>query len=122
MKQISNSLQLFVITGSIPSKILKFMDHMNIAAISSSTFQNHQKFYLHPAVSDVWTSFQDGYIRRMVERGQPLTLGGDGRADTPGHSAKYGNYTMLDLDLMLVVDIQVVQVRIFLQSVSRVKL
>lgn len=34
----------------------------------------------------------------------------DGRADTPGHSAKYGSYAMLDMDLMLVIDIQLVQV------------
>lgn len=47
----------------------------------------------------------------MVQKGQPLILGGDGRADTPGHSAKFGSYGMLDLDLMLVVNIQLVQVR-----------
>ena len=46
----------------------------------------------------------------MIRRGEPLTIGGDGRADTPGHSAKYGSYAMLDLDLMVVVDIQLVQV------------
>ena len=36
---------------------------------------------------------------------------GDVRADTPGHSAKYGTYSMLDLDEGVVVDIQLVQVQ-----------
>ena len=28
---------------------------------------------------------------------KPLSLGGDGRNDSPGHSAKYCSYTLLDL-------------------------
>ena len=36
-------------------------------------------------------------------------LGGDGRADSPGHCAKYGSYTMLELTSNLVVDVQFVQ-------------
>ena len=40
----------------------------------------------------------------------PLSLGGDGRCDTPGHSAKFCSYTMLDVNLMVVADIQLVQV------------
>ena len=47
----------------------------------------------------------------MVQKELSLILGGDVRADTPGHSAKFGSYGMLDLDLMLVVNIQLVQVR-----------
>lgn len=37
----------------------------------------------------------------MAASGKALTLGGDGRADAPGHSAKYGSYGLLDLDLMV---------------------
>ena len=83
---------------------------MNVATISTATFQKHQRYYLHPSVEHVWKHFQNKYVTDMVATGKPLTLGGDGRADTPGHSAKYGSYGMLDLDLMLVVDIQLVQV------------
>jgi solute carrier family 8 (sodium/calcium exchanger) len=77
---------------------------MNVKSISSSTFENHQKYYLHPAVYDVWNKFQNRYLRPALQRGQPLTLGGDGRADTPGHSAKFGSYGILDLDQMMVVN------------------
>ena len=37
-------------------------------------------------------------------------LGGDGRADSPGHSAKFGSYTMMELKKKIVIDIQLVQV------------
>ena len=37
-----------------------------------------------------------------------VSLGGEGRADSPGHSAKYGTYTMMSLDLNAVIDLQLV--------------
>ena len=49
----------------------------------------------------------------MATSRKALTVGGDGRADTPGHSAKYGSYGLLDLDLMFVVHIALVQVSAF---------
>ena len=39
-----------------------------------------------------------------------MTLAGDGRCDSPGHSAKYGTYTMLDVQSDKVVDFKVVSV------------
>ena len=49
----------------------------------------------------------------MATGGKALTLVGDGKADFPGHSAKYGRYGLLDLDLMIVVHIELVQVSAF---------
>ena len=39
-----------------------------------------------------------------------VICGGDGRADTAGHSAKYGTYTLIELTEKAVIDVQVVQV------------
>uniref|UniRef100_A0A1X7VSQ9 Uncharacterized protein n=1 Tax=Amphimedon queenslandica TaxID=400682 RepID=A0A1X7VSQ9_AMPQE len=36
-------------------------------------------------------------------------LGGDGRADSPGHSAKYGTYTLIKLSHNIILDLQLVQ-------------
>ena len=96
--------------GSLPSKVLRFLQHMGVPAISDDTFFTHQRAILHPAIEGVWQTFQQQYIDASLVRNQPLTLGGDGRADTPGHSAKFGTYTMMDLDLMMVVDVRLVQV------------
>jgi len=69
--------------GSIPSKTLRMYREMNIQCISISTYMQHQKYYLHPA------NFQNDYVDYATEKNLSLNLGGDGRADTPGHSAKY---------------------------------
>ena len=44
------------------------------------------------------------------QQGKPLILAGDGRADSPGHSAKYGSYTVIELTCNKVVDFKLVQV------------
>ena len=49
----------------------------------------------------------------MAISGKAFTLGGNGRADTLGHSAKYEIYGLLDLDLMHVLHKELVQVSVF---------
>lgn len=49
-------------------------------------------------------------MNSLKDRVGPVTLAGDGRCDSPGHSAKYGTYTMLDVDSEKVVDFKVVSV------------
>ncbi|XP_076088805.1 uncharacterized protein LOC143059203 [Mytilus galloprovincialis] len=99
-------------SGSVPSKALRMLKFMNICGISMSSYMNHQKFYLYPAIGHVWHNYQNDYANDIQQQQRSVTLGGDGRADTPGHSAKFGSYTMLDLDEGVVVDIQLVQDRI----------
>lgn len=41
---------------------------------------------------------------------ETLVLIGDGRSDSPGHSAKYGCYTVIEQGIQKVLDIQIVQV------------
>lgn len=47
-----------------------------------------------------------------------VVLAGDGRADSPGHSAKYGSYSLLDLKCSKIVDFKLVQLRQSLISKS----
>ena len=47
---------------------------------------------------------------REQYQGRVLTLGGDARCDSPGFSAKFGSYTLMDLEFGKVVDLQLVQV------------
>jgi len=41
---------------------------------------------------------------------EPLSLGGDGRSDSPGHCAKFGSYTLMDLEHNVILDTELVQV------------
>lgn len=86
---------------------------LNMAAISIRTFMYHQQYYLHPAILQVWKNHQGAYMEEVQDTGRAVRLGGDGRADTPGHCAMFGSYTLMDLEENKVVDMQLVQVFIF---------
>lgn len=49
-------------------------------------------------------------FKELRKEKRPLILGGDGRADSPGHSAKFGSYTVVELKRKVVIDVQLVQV------------
>ena len=53
---------------------------------------------------------QSDMISLLQAYGKPLSLGGDGRSDSPGHSAKYGSYTLMDLEHNAILDVELVQV------------
>ena len=82
------------------------------SAIAPRTFYKHQRNFLLPAIFNVWDRYQQVFFSEFASTQNPLILGGDGRADSPGHSAKYGCYTMIALDHNLVLDMQLVQVTI----------
>ena len=98
-------------SGSTPGKILRLMNEMRIACICDSTFYNHQTAYLYPAVVSVWESHQTKLLAECRSRGTALSIGGDGRADSPGHSAKYGSYSLIDFDSNKNIHMKLVQVK-----------
>ena len=49
-------------------------------------------------------------LSSLRDRKKKLALTGDGRADSPGHSAKYGSYTVIEMSCNKVLDYQLVQV------------
>jgi hypothetical protein len=68
------------------------------------------KQILIPAISNVWNDHQSEVI--AAAGAEPLTLGGDGRADSPGHCAKFGSYSVMDLIQNKILDVQLVQVNV----------
>ena len=107
--------------GGSPAKVLKIMGHMNVVTIGYSTFMKHQKKYLHAAVERTYREQQSSLLDSIKAGGKELILGGDGRCDSPGHSAKYGSYSLMDLELNKILDSQLVQVGIYI-STSKIKL
>lgn len=49
-------------------------------------------------------------VEAQENAGKKLVLAGDGRADSPGHSAKFGTQTLIEESTCKVVDFQIVQV------------
>ena len=97
-------------TGCLPAKALRMLRTLNCSTITGKTFFRHQKSHLQPTISLVWERQQRKLISELMEEKQGLILGGDGRADSPGHSAKYGSYSIIGLKKNKVVDLKLVQV------------
>ena len=96
--------------GGSPTKILRCLRHMNLKVISVQTFLQHQRDYLQPAIIRV-AKAEQSVILGQIGEGEKLVLGGDGRADSPGHCAKFGLYTLMDLKRNKIIEVQLVQVK-----------
>ena len=96
--------------GASVTKVLHVMNSIGIATYSKRTFFLHQKDFLFKAIQNVWKEQQVSHLALLQAEGRPLVLGGDGRADSPGHCAKFGTYTTMELEANVVLDLQLVQV------------
>ena len=96
--------------GSTAAKSLKVLRFLGCQAIHRNTFYSHQKRYLYPAIETKWKEQQLDVVQQIKDKGEPLVVGGDGRADSPGHCAKFGSYTMIDLNLKKILAVELVQV------------
>ncbi|KAM7298078.1 hypothetical protein ISCGN_018707 [Ixodes scapularis] len=94
-------------TGCSIKKALRMLSSMGIACFCYKTFFIIQKAFLLPAIEKVWNKHQLELVSAAA--GRQLVIAGDGRADSPGHSAKYGTYTMLDVEDNKVLHVETVQ-------------
>ncbi|CAN8015815.1 unnamed protein product [Ixodes persulcatus] len=81
-------------TGSSPTKVLRLFSLMGIQCVQKSQYFKFQSCYLLPAVTEVWLFEQAALLDRLLST--KLCLAGDGRANTPGHCADFGTYTLLE--------------------------
>ncbi|XP_056439643.1 uncharacterized protein LOC130376789 isoform X1 [Gadus chalcogrammus] len=96
------------LSGASFLKIEKVFKAMKLQLFRYETFRRHAKSFIEPAVIHQWKVLNDLNLQRLSQE-EIVILGGDMRADSPGHSAKYGSYTMMDLHTNPIVDIQLVQ-------------
>ena len=96
-------------SGNNFGKISHFANMLNFKLISKSTFNQHQADYLFPSIHDAWRKEQEEVWHEIRVKGT-LELCGDGRCDSPGHNAKFGTYTVMDMKTNKVVDMETVQV------------
>ena len=97
-------------TGINAEKALRMLEIAGIQGITKSTYHEYRKNVLEPTIQECWDEQQKELFRQAKNRGGGLVLGGDGRADSPGHCAKYGTYTTMDLQMNKVLHVEVVQV------------
>ena len=104
-------------SGSLPSKAIRLLQILGCCTITTRTFFSHQKRILHQAVASVWKRKQNSILEE-VKQDSPsgLILAGDGRADSPGHCAKFGSYSLIDVERGVVVAMELVQVSLELAA------
>ena len=82
---------------------------INLKYMHSSTFYRIRKQYIAPVIRNAWNQDHIKTINDITQRGK-VTLIGDGRCDSPGHSTKYGTYTLMDSNTGKIVDSTVIAV------------
>lgn len=98
--------------GASAGKVLRVLNSIGVNTHSTRTFFDHQTTILQPAIKTFWEQEQQSRFSQLRLEGRPLVLGGDGRADSPGHCAKFGTYTSMDLVDNVILDLQLVQVSV----------
>ena len=99
-----------VLSGNNFNKIKQFCNIIGIKTISKSTFHSYQPLYICPTVAQFYekqqVSLDISFIcakRIMCQekilstlKGKEVILSGDGRCDSPGKTAKYCTYSMME--------------------------
>ena len=96
-------------SGASISKVLRMFKLMNVAAISKRTVNRHATAIIQPTISIEWKEQQTNRISQLKGKDGGLVVAGDGRCDSPGHTAKYGSFTFIEQHLQKVVTLQLVQ-------------
>ncbi|XP_053403685.1 uncharacterized protein LOC123546133 isoform X1 [Mercenaria mercenaria] len=95
-----------VFSGLSPSKLFNFFKFTNILMIKERTFNRYQKSFVIPAIANTWQQKQNETL--LACRGRSIRVGGDARCCSPGHTAKYGSYTLMDLETGMVLATELV--------------
>ena len=94
--------------GALISKILLLFKHMGLAAYKARTYFLHQREFLFPSVLHHWANYKTLLTEEMKCK-KEVTICGDARFDSMGHSAKYGTFTIFCTNLKKIVDFELVQ-------------
>ena len=95
-------------TGNDFSNFASIAKATNLQIFSQRNFTSIQKKYLFPVVNKKFREHQEEVLDKV--RNTEVVAGGDGRCDSPGHSAKYGTYSIVDTNSSKVLDFSLVHV------------
>ena len=99
-----------VLSGNNYAKFSLLCKVLNLSHISKSNFCSFQTKCALPIVRDVWSKMRQ-LVLKILNGYKDICLCGDGRNDSPGHSARYCVYTLMEHVTKVVVDLEVVDKR-----------
>jgi len=95
-------------SGNTYSRIQQLASFMQLGFPNEKTYRSVIGKYICPVVNEAWLAERRVIIDSL--QGKSLVISGDGRCDSPGFCAKYGTYTVMELDSKQIVDFAVVHV------------
>ncbi|XP_062500796.1 uncharacterized protein LOC134178034 [Corticium candelabrum] len=98
-----------VLSGNQFAKIELMCRFLGLKFQSQSTFYRIQRLYICPSVFELWSETRETNLADIANC--PVVLAGDARNDSPGFSAKYCVYSLMDCESHKVVDVQIVDKR-----------
>lgn len=99
-----------LLSGNNYGKFKQFCDFLRLHVPDMTTFCRVQSLYCFPEILDFWSSMKSN-IYDILNDYNELCLCGDGRNDSPGHSAKFCCYVAMEHFTNIVVDVEVLDVR-----------
>ena len=93
-----------LLTGNNFDKVELMAKMLRLALVSISTLNRIQTFHAVPAVKELWEKMKEQIWQTFQDK--DLVLCGDARMDSPGFSAKYCAYILMDHYLDVITDFQ----------------
>ncbi|XP_064479759.1 uncharacterized protein LOC135393196 [Ornithodoros turicata] len=89
------------------AKTFRMFEALKVATLSKSQYYRTQREVLLPAVNHVYQAKQKEILDELQQK--PLIVAGDGRCDSPGHTALYGTYTLLETSINRIIHFELVK-------------
>ena len=103
----STNICCYPLCWCFPYSSARVFSVLNCCTITPKTYFRHQCKFLQPVIESVWKQQQISLFKEFIHG---LVLSGDAHADSPGHCAKYGSYTVIESTSNKVIDFKLVQV------------
>ncbi|XP_044171604.1 uncharacterized protein LOC122955935 [Acropora millepora] len=100
-----------LLTGGSATKVLQMFKHMGRGCLSLGTFFKYQRTKLFPTIHLYWQNYQKKMLSRLKDLSGGVTIAGDGRHDSMGHSAKFGAYSIFCSTIPVIIHFALVQVK-----------
>ena len=98
-----------IVTGNNYEKYSLLCKFLKLHSVSRSTFMRVQRKFVIPVIEQFWKDMKETIWKTF--HGESVILCGDGRNDSPGHSAKYCVYVLMEQFTGVIVDLEVVEKR-----------
>lgn len=99
-----------VMSGNHYGKVSLLSKFLNLKIPSQSTFTRNQRLFIVPVILEAWTELKSN-ITDIVKAYKDLCLIGDGRNDSPGFSARYCVYVLMEQLTGIILDIEILDRR-----------